>query len=206
MKYEYYCSCDIPEIIRSQIKPLSSEDNLNPFSFGWVSSGSVAVEITAKGTEIDQRTSISLNNNGFEEEKEAEGTLGEDGIWYYSAEFIINLTDKEADDCYLTAHSLNESGLENEKQLILTDEYSNTAQYNQNRIIFDKIKPSVDENMSIYYNNNERYVEVKGEIYDADSGINKIEYQWNDDKEDGYTIYEFDIKAVSYTHLTLPTT
>lgn len=195
MKYEYYCSCDIPEIIRSQIKPLSSEDNLNPFSFGWVSSGSVAVEITAKGTEIDQRTSISLNNNGFEEEKEAEGTLGEDGIWYYSAEFIINLTDKEADDCYLTAHSLNESGLENEKQLILTDEYSNTAQYNQNRIIFDKIKPSVDENMSIYYNNNERYVEVKGEIYDADSGINKIEYQWNDDKEDGYTIYEFDIKG-----------
>lgn len=174
LKHGYYCSSSSPEIVCAKISKVKSDSFLGYFPFGIVSNDNVVLTITAKGTGIDQETTIHLNGqNGYNEYRSVESGEIRDGIYYYTAEFPIEMPDSKFFKSNFTAYAVNTAGNGITEELHI--EFDNK---NSDILILDKLPPQV-ESMQIVYHNKEGYVEATGTIKDSESGVDTIEYFWN---------------------------
>lgn len=177
LKHGYYCSSSSPEIICAKISKAEFDSFLGYFPFGIVSNDNVVLTITAKGTGIDQETTIHLNGqNGYNEYRSVESGEIRDGIYYYTAEFPIEMSDSKFFKSNFTAYAVNTAGSGSTEDLQI--EFDNN---NSDILILDKLPPEV-ETMQIVYHNKEGYVEATGIIKDCESGVKEIGYKWNDEE------------------------
>lgn len=193
LKYEYTCSSEKPEITSAIIKSKSSglSSILKVLTFGIVSNDSVTLTITAKGTFIDQPTTIYLSaDGGYQSEVLVEKpTETSEGVYYYSADFTIDMPESGFLKQKFSSYASNKSGDGTKSDITIKDAQGNSSDdANKNLLILDQIKPTMD-NTKITYNNNQSYFEASGSIKDQNSGIQKIEYKWDSDLE--YTEYGF---------------
>lgn len=187
LKYSYFCSTDQPVITGAEISTEDSDEILKFINFGVVSGGSATIKVSAKGTNIDQPTSIYLSYGDKTESRTVENGEKIGDVYYYSAEFAINVPEDKCISSSLRAYASNSSGSGSLEDLKITDGNGNYVYgNNKNYIILDKVKPSAS-NITVYYDNKSKYIEVSGLICDVHSGIDKIEYKFNKDSQ--YTEY-----------------
>lgn len=188
LEHYYCCSVSPPEIVSAEVECAVPDSILQTKAFGVISNNSVVLKITARGTGVDQKTKIYLeDNNGSVKTCCAEKCDEIDGKYYYSAKFTIDLPESK----YLTSHfkasASNESGKSEPRDGWLKlgkDDNNNDIE----TLILDKLPPKA-ESMTINYNNEEKYFEVKGTIKDSESGIDKIEYKWSFDTLENFLEY-----------------
>lgn len=177
LKHGYYCSSSSPEIVCAKISKVESGSYLGYYPFGFVSNDNVVLTITAKGTGIDQETTIYLSGqNGYNECNPAEISEIRDGVYYYTAEFPIDMPDSKFFKSNFTAYGVNTAGSGSPEDLQI--EYDNES---SDILILDKLPPEV-EAMQIVYHNKEGYVEATGIIKDRESGVKEIWYKWNNEE------------------------
>lgn len=173
LKHGY--SCSKPGIVCAKIAKVNSGSFLQHYPFGIVGDDSVKLIITAKGTSIDQETEICLSGqNGYHESRIAKVSEIRDGIYYYTAEFPINMPDSKFFRSDFQAYLSNAAWNSTTENIQI--EFDNNK--SSNILILDKLPPKV-KSMQITYHNKEGYVEAKGIIKDSESGVNKIEYYWD---------------------------
>lgn len=174
LKHGYSCSSR-PEIVCAKITKVETDSFLEHYPFGFVSNDSVKLIITAKGTTIDQETRICLyGQNGYNESRVAEVSEKRDGIYYYTAEFPINMPYGKFFRSDFWANIVNTWGNGPTEDIQLEFDNGKSNQI----LILDRLQPKV-ESMQITYHNMEGYVEANGIIRDSGSGVNKIEYYWD---------------------------
>lgn len=172
LKHGY--SCSRRGVVCAKIAKVESGSFLGHCPFGFVSNDNVKLIITVKGTKTDQETKICLNGeDGYQEVRLAQVSGKKNGIYYYTAEFPINVPDGKCFRSTFQARVTNEAG--NSATEDVEMEWGNKS---SQVLILDKLPPKV-ESMQITYHNKEGYVEAKGTIRDRESGVNKIEYLWN---------------------------
>lgn len=185
LQHGYYCSISKPEIISAELTKIKANSLLGyVLSAGFVGNDNVMLTITVKGTGINQDTTVYLNGEN-EYSKSVLTSSGEiiDGIYYYTASFIVELPESNYFKSKFTAYTENQAGKSDKKDLEM--EYDN---HSHETLILDKIAPEIDVNIT--YHNKEGYVEATGTIKDIESGVNKIEYYWDTKSNNVYSNYE----------------
>lgn len=179
LEFPYYCNKK-PAIVKAEIMTEEENGFFKFEDFGIVTKNDFELAITARGTDIDNPTNIHLNlGNGTEIEPYESEKYEDNGVYYYIAYFKIEIPAESFADFKLTSYTENEFGKGEKEELKITDANGNFVNnYNENRVILDKIIPAKPE-IKITYNNQDRYVEATGTIKDIESGVDTIEYFWN---------------------------
>ncbi|MBR1391336.1 MAG: Ig-like domain repeat protein [Lachnospiraceae bacterium] len=154
---------ETPEITQISIEKKEADTIVNIRDDATYANGAVKITVEAVGTSEEQETKIYLGSEDLYEEKDAQAELGEDGKYYYTAEFEYSEWGKVA----LDAYAGNDSGTgEKSESVVLVLDGTGA------RITIGDIESDANGNSC----------EVT--ISDEDSGIAKIEYGW-DLEQDG---------------------
>lgn len=173
MIYEYTSFQTLPEIKSIKVKKVDINTVLNFLTFGVFGNGGVRVTVEAAGSTIEQETTIYLGEDGTYESATATPMLGEDGKYYYIAEFNYDVYM----NANLSAYAVNSSGA-GAKYTKLTEINDNEA-VDDGKIVLENTEPKV---VSGKIESDIDGVSCEIEINDVDSGIAKVEYGWDLDR------------------------
>lgn len=190
------------------------DKTLNFFSTGVFGNGDVWATVKVLGASVAQNTTIYLGEDSDYLSKEvpaSEATL-EDGIYTYTASFLLTAGEEESIIRYLNAYAENSSGKGDSYPQSDNDTFLNTDTPVNKPFMIDKVKPVV-RSTSIDGNYQITAIRFAFTVSDPDSGIAKVEYLWDDgfklnvndlEYQTEYVEFDGNITTDGVYELTLP--
>ena len=190
-EYTYTSDQSLPEITSITVSKQNASDTLNFLDFGIFGNGSVNVEVEAKGTTAELPTTIYLSENGAEGSymDELGSAQNRNGMYYYTANYELNIDTQDADatNDKKTANLVAYAGIslgDGEKFTKVSgvnDRTGASVTPATKQIVLEKNPSIVAGNSEMKSNDNAVWSTWK--IQDLDSGIAKIEYGWDLDRQ-----------------------
>lgn len=177
--YNYTSFQTLPEIVSINIKKMEDDSILNLLSYGIFGNGNVNVTVEALGTTFEQETIIYLGGDEGYDSVTAMPTLNDDGHYHYTAIFTYNAF-KRIDQ--MKAFAVNSSGTGEEFTVIsgISDVDDSEKAIDGQPFVLENTEPEVIIGR-IHSSNIQSVCNIT--ITDTDSGIAKVEYGWDLDRE-----------------------
>lgn len=193
---------DVPIINKAvvTIDRTDEKNKLNYYDFGIVANNSVMVSVTA----IAKQGHLPVTFTLFEEEKQVGDSVTVDEcetvtdqenntVYEFIANFEIKLSDISESRVIEKLTCKVDNGSSSEKVLELKSEDSEKI---TQTLILDKEPPViVDNSLKVIYDNENKNITVTGKLEDKISGIESVEYKWDEKTEYiNYEIFDPDSK------------
>lgn len=187
--YTYTSDQTLPEIISMSVVKKDDNTTLNFLPFGLFGNGSVTVLVEAVGTTSEQNTKIYLSENGENSTYESKDAIAQmkEEKYHYMAEFDINISVEDDDTgndskyLQLQTYAYNSSGKSEKYESIsgISDLDNSNKFVESLPIVLEQNVPNVT---TPSFQSDKEGVTCDFTIQDIDSGIAKIEYGWDLDR------------------------
>ena len=171
-------------VISEAVLTRGTAEHLSYCNFGIVADGSVNLSVSAKFEQPNLPIKFTLSDEQSVTVENGVAIDNEQGMYLYTAEFVLNIPDEQTSHIIPSLNCTVYNGTESTEILnFMVEGNESTSQ----TLIFDKNKPSIN-NMMITYDDTKQQFEANGTIVDTDSGISTIEFKWDNQEWEEYTV------------------